>query len=219
MIAIQDQVICTKNYLKYIVRANVEDDLCRRCRQQSETIQHITGACQMLAATEYLTRHNQVAKIVHQGLARRHGLKEEEVPYYQYVPSAVLENNTHRLYWDRSVLTDRTIVHNRPDIILIDKVRKEACLIDVGIPNSHNIQNCFAEKEGKYQRLGQEIQQMWHQERVTIIPLIISATGVTPKTLISNLSKLGIVNKIAAIQKAVILSTTSIVRSFLNSAL
>lgn len=216
MVAIQDQVIATKNYLKYIVRADLESDQCRRCRQQPETIQHITGACQTLVATEYLARHNQVAKIVHQSLARQHGLLSEELPYYRYVPSAVLENDTHKLYWDRSVLTDRTVVHNRPDIILMDKGRRETLLIDVGVPNSHNIQSYFAEKEGKYQRLGQEIQQMWRQEKVAAVPLIISTTGVIPKTLITNLGKLGIADRIAVIQKAVILSTTSMVRSFLN---
>lgn len=219
MVAIQDQVIATKNYLKYIIRTNLEDDRCRRCCQQSETIQHIMGACQTLAATEYLARHNQVAKIVHQSLARRHGLVNEEIPYYRYLPSVVLESGTHKLYWDRSVLTDRTIVHNRPDIILMDKVKKETFLIDVGIPNSHNIQSYYAEKEEKYQRLGQEIQQIWRQETVTVIPLIISTTGVIPKTLITNLKKLGSTDKIAALQKAVILSTTSIVRSFLNAPL
>ncbi|CAH1098853.1 unnamed protein product [Psylliodes chrysocephalus] len=216
MIAIQDQVIATKNYLKYIIRAQVENDLCRKCHQQSETIQHITSACPILVPREYLSRHNQVAKIVHQSLACLHGLLSEEIPYYKYEPSPVLENSTHKLYWDRSVLTDRTIVHNRPDIIIVDKSRKRVLLIDIGIPNGHNILTYYAEKEAKYQRLGQEIQQMWRQVSVSVVPLIISSTGVVPKSLTNNLRMLEIANKLAIIQKAVILSTTSIVRTFLN---
>ncbi|KAF2893617.1 hypothetical protein ILUMI_12556 [Ignelater luminosus] len=37
MLAIQDQVLNTKDYLKYKVKSNIDNDLCRRCHQQSET--------------------------------------------------------------------------------------------------------------------------------------------------------------------------------------
>jgi hypothetical protein len=38
-IAIQDQVISTKNYLKHVIKDNnVVDNKCRRCKNQQETI-------------------------------------------------------------------------------------------------------------------------------------------------------------------------------------
>ena len=40
-IAIQDQVIHTRNYGKYILKENIVNDKCRKCNRQSETIQHI----------------------------------------------------------------------------------------------------------------------------------------------------------------------------------
>ncbi|XP_052756188.1 uncharacterized protein LOC128201893 [Galleria mellonella] len=43
--AIQDQVINTKNYQKHITHTNISVDICRRCHEAPETIQHITGAC------------------------------------------------------------------------------------------------------------------------------------------------------------------------------
>ncbi|PZC86091.1 hypothetical protein B5X24_HaOG213049 [Helicoverpa armigera] len=42
MIAIQDQVIDTGNYQKFIIRRPNYNDSCRRCHGASETIQHIT---------------------------------------------------------------------------------------------------------------------------------------------------------------------------------
>jgi len=39
--------------------------LCRRCGKESETIQHITAACEQLAATDYVKRHDGLAKVVH----------------------------------------------------------------------------------------------------------------------------------------------------------
>jgi hypothetical protein len=66
--SIQDQVILT-NYKKYILKQPDTDELCRRCGTESETIQLITAACEQLAPTEYVKRHDGLAKIIHQKLA------------------------------------------------------------------------------------------------------------------------------------------------------
>jgi len=44
--AIQDQVILTRNYEKYIFKQPDNDELCRRCGKESEIIQPITAACE-----------------------------------------------------------------------------------------------------------------------------------------------------------------------------
>jgi hypothetical protein len=46
--AIQDQVIPTRNYKKYILKQPNIDEVCRRCGKEPETIQHITAACEQL---------------------------------------------------------------------------------------------------------------------------------------------------------------------------
>jgi len=63
--AIQDQVVVTRNYQKYILKQPDTDELCRRCGKESETIQHITAACEQLATTEYVKRHDGLAKLIH----------------------------------------------------------------------------------------------------------------------------------------------------------
>jgi len=60
-----NNVILTRNYKKYILKQPNTDELCRRCGKESETIQHITAACEQLAATEYVKRHDGLAKIDH----------------------------------------------------------------------------------------------------------------------------------------------------------
>jgi hypothetical protein len=69
------------------------DKLCRKCGKESETIQHITAACEQLAPTEYLKMHDGLAKIIHQKLAEAAELIEEKSPYYKYTPANVLEND------------------------------------------------------------------------------------------------------------------------------
>jgi hypothetical protein len=217
IIAIQDQVINTKNYRKHIIK-DLADDRCRKCRSHPETIQHITGACPNLAQTDYTHRHNQVANIIHQNLAVKHSLiPYNSVPYYKYSPSSVLENNTHKLYFDRAILTDRTIHFNRPDITLTDKVNKITYLIDIAVPNTHNLQKTIAEKIHKYTDLKDEVTRIWHQEKVYIVPIILSTTGVIPKHLHHSLKLIDLKrNTYIQMQKAAILNTCRTVRKFLQ---
>ena len=105
--AIQDQVTLTRNYKKYILKQADDDELCRRCGKESVTIQHITAACEWLAPTEYVKRHDGLAKVIHQKLAEAAELIEDKSPYYKYTPAIVLENENFKLYWNRSTLTDK----------------------------------------------------------------------------------------------------------------
>ena len=63
--AVQDQVILNRNYKKYVLKQPNVDMLCRRFGKESETIQHITAACEQLARTDYLKRHDGLAKFIH----------------------------------------------------------------------------------------------------------------------------------------------------------
>jgi hypothetical protein len=110
--AIQDQVILIRNYKKYILQQPQTDELCRRCGKESEMIQHITAACEQLAPTEYVKRHDELAKVIHQKLAEAAELNEDNSPYYKYTQASVLENDNFMLYWNRSILTDKTIPFN-----------------------------------------------------------------------------------------------------------
>jgi len=110
--AIQDQVILTRNYKKYILKRADTDEMCRRCGKESETIQHIRAACEQLAPTEYVKRHDGLAKIIHQKLAEAAELLDDRSPYYKYTPACLLENENFKQYWNCSILTDKTITFN-----------------------------------------------------------------------------------------------------------
>jgi hypothetical protein len=218
VLAIQDRVICTKNYEKHILKLNVEDR-CRKCNKPGESIEHIMAGCSMLADNAYLGRHNQLAKIIHQQLGLKHGLLSRSTPpYYKYSPAPVLENHSHLLYWDRPVLTDTSVPYNRPDIILIDKVKGEGCIIDIAIPLTHNIMSTEGEKIRKYEDLAIQLKQIWKLKSVYIYPIVMSVEGVVSKNFKNNIQKLMLNNKIfTTCQRAILLQTCHITRKFLNS--
>jgi ribosomal protein L37E len=123
------------------------DELCRRCGKESETIQHITAACEQLAHTEGLKRHDGLAKIIHQKLPEVDEMIEEESPYYKYTPANVLENDNFKLYSNRSILTDKTISFNGHVITFMNKKIKNTFLVDIAVPNTHNFAKTITNKQ------------------------------------------------------------------------
>jgi hypothetical protein len=71
-------------------------------------------------------------------LAVKFNLLKNTQSRYSYKLESCLENDNYKLYFDRTVLTDIHIKHNRPDIIILDKQQKQAYLLDIAVPNSHN---------------------------------------------------------------------------------
>ena len=155
------------------------EELCR-CGKESETIQHISAACEQLAATEYVKRHYGLAKIIHQKLAEAAELIEDKSPYYKYTTANVLENENFQPYWNRSILTDKTTPFNRPDIIFMNNKTKNTFLMDIAVPNTHNLAKTITDQQNKYQELANEICAMWKQKAAQMIPIVISSTGVIP---------------------------------------
>jgi hypothetical protein len=68
--------------MKYVLKQPDIDELCRRCGKEPETIQHIIAACEQLAPTEYVKRHDGIAKVIHQELAEAAELIASKSPYY-----------------------------------------------------------------------------------------------------------------------------------------
>jgi hypothetical protein len=110
-------------------------DKCRICGTEGETIEHIISSCTVLAQSEY----KNSLKLFYMNLAVKFNLLKNTQPHYSYKPESCLENDNYKLYFDRTVLTDIHIKHNRPDIIILNKLQKQAYLLDVAVPNSHNI--------------------------------------------------------------------------------
>jgi hypothetical protein len=147
-----------------------------------------------LAQSEYKNRHDIFAKIIHMNLAVKFNLLKNTQPHYSYTPESCLENDSYKLYFDRTILTDIHIKHNRPDIIILNKQQKQAYLLDIAVPNSHNITQTYNTKINKYLELSVAMRNLWCLEKNSILPLVISATGIVPQSLFKNLKILDLDN-------------------------
>jgi len=160
-----------------------------------------------------------VAKILHIALIRAFGTtQEKQKPYYRYTPETTMERNGIKVYWDRTLRTDREVGSNRPGIVVVDKVNKKAYIIEIAIPHVHNIQTVYEEKMRKYEALDREMKRIWEVERIKTYPIIISSTGHIHSKLLTNLEEIGVRKEVfKKMQKAVIIGTCGIVREVLSS--
>jgi hypothetical protein len=69
----------------------------------------------------------------------------------------------------------------------MNKKTKNTSLIDIAVPNTHHLTKTTVDKQNKYQELAHEICAMWKQNAAQLIPILISSTGVIPKSLSQSL--------------------------------
>jgi hypothetical protein len=113
-------------------------------------------------------------------LAVKFILLKNTQPHYSYTSESCLENDNYKLYFDRTVLIDIHIKHNRPDIIILNKQQKQAYLLDIAVPNSHNITQTYNTKINKYLELSVAMRNLWGLEKKSILPLTYNTRkGIT----------------------------------------
>ena len=191
--------------------------MCRLCGEREETISHIVSECKMLASKHYrLWRHDRVATVIHWVLCQRYGFPFEE-NWYNHTPESVLENAGTKILWDFYIQTDKVLEHYKPDIVILDKDRRECVILDVACPFDTRVKEKQLEKIQKYQDLKREISRIWQCRKVTIIPIVIGALGTIAKDFTNWLKKTDMEEYFSLMQNACLLGTAKIIRKVLDT--
>ena len=61
------------------------------------------------------------------------------MPYFEHELQSVLEKSNYKLYYIRSIMTDRTVHNDKPHTVICARTIKKPYLIDTAIPNSHSL--------------------------------------------------------------------------------
>ncbi|XP_051920732.1 uncharacterized protein LOC127600296 isoform X1 [Hippocampus zosterae] len=214
ILAAQEQALSTRAIEAQIYHTRQDPRCrCRLCKEAPETIQHITAGCKMLAGKAYMERHNQVAGIVYRNICAEYGL---ETPRSKWeTPPKVVENDRAKVLWDFQIQTDKIVMANQPDIVIIDKGQRKAVVVDVAVPSDGNIRKKEHEKLEKYQGLREELERAW-KVKVTVVPVVVGALGaVTPK-LDEWLQQIPGTTSDISVQKCAVLGTARILRRTLK---
>ncbi|KAK7886240.1 hypothetical protein WMY93_025861 [Mugilogobius chulae] len=212
ILAAQEQALSTRAIEAQIYHTR-QDPRCRLCKEAPETIQHITAGCKMLAGKACMERHNQVAGIVYRNICAEYGL---ETPRSKWeTPPKVVENDRAKILWVFQIQTDRMVMANQPDIVVVDKEQRRPVVVDVAIPSDGNIRRKEHEKLEKYQGLREELEKAW-KVKATVVPVVIGALGAMNPKLDEWLQHIPGSTSDISVQKSAVLGTARILRRTLK---
>ena len=125
--------------------------------------------------------------------------------------------DNQEIWWDKYVKTANKVKKNRPDITIWNTQKKICQLMEVSVPLDMNLSQVREDKESKYLPLISQMQQMYNNYKVEVIPVLVGALGSIPHGLKQNLQKIGIdkarIETVTQrIQKAALIGSVKVVR-------
>ena len=79
--------------------------------------------------------------------------------------------------------TANKVKKNRPDITIWDTQKKICQIVEVSLPLDMNLSQVREGKESKYLPLITQMQQMYNNYRIEVIPVLVGALGSIPHGL------------------------------------
>ena len=211
----QEQALRT-NYIKFHIDRTSASPLCRMCSNKGETVSHIVSECSVLAQREYKRRHDNVASYIHWRLCEKFKLHNTD-KWYEHKPEGVCENDNYKILWDVMIQCDKEIQARRPDIVVVDKCKREVRIVDIAIPGDARVCEKEIEKIDKYKPLKDEVARLWNMRKVTVIPIVIGALGAISNRFEKFVKEVGIHIRVEHVQKTALLGTARILRLVLGS--
>lgn len=237
-IAVQEGIITTRwilNKSNYLVTP-----MCRWCNAAVETAEHVASSCPHFRATLIKRRHDSVAKHLYQALCTKYKLKT--IHYTQEIPS-VQENESCKILWDVPMTVRRELRCNRPDIVLVDREKKQILIIEVAVTWRTRLVKMHDYKFCKYalnsmavegdngewtipshidRNLRGELEELNPGYSVKVLPIIIGACGETMSKTYQIIDSFDLPGKNAAmrlltrIQRSAVIGTSLVARAHLD---
>ena len=99
----------------------------------------------MLDRKEYKRRHDNVCRYIHWKLCEKYDFQRAQ-QWHEYEPDGVIENKGFKILWDFTIQCDTKIEARRPDIVHINKTKKEIKIVDVTIPEHERVKEREVER-------------------------------------------------------------------------
>jgi hypothetical protein len=145
VIAAQEGCLLTRSHFTF--RNTEQEKRCRQCHGALETIEHVISCCPKWLPTLYIDRHDSVARNIDHILCRKHHLNP---PHCTQRVEPVMEMASVKLHWNQPVQTRVIIRHNKPELVLFDKVGKTAIIIEVAVSRFTGLEKQKEIKTSRY---------------------------------------------------------------------
>ena len=190
LIGAQDQGLMTNGFKK--MAGLSQNDQCRFCHNGVESTSHLLSNCEILLADgHYTARHNRVCRYLHHRICSHYSLPVES-KVWLHEPKPVTANDQVTVFYDHIIRPGRFIENNaiKPDIVVWDKLKRDALIIDVSVPSDYGLNRAERDKVSKYLPLKNDLMSTWNLSSAEVIPVIVGATGLQKKNLTKYLEEI-----------------------------
>ncbi|KAF9758284.1 hypothetical protein NGRA_3165 [Nosema granulosis] len=105
-----------------------------------------------MLANDYMRRHNEALRCIHLQLYLNYGLSRSKKIRNHSLQECV-SNDRAEIRVDTRIPTGIQVKYNKPDIFVLDKVKKEILIVEVGITSFDHLRCVEVEKKHKYDLL------------------------------------------------------------------
>ena len=202
----QEQSIRT-NHIKCNIDKTAKSPICGICGSRNETISHIVSetspkGLQMEAHSVGSYAHWQFCEKVRFNRTRL---------WYEHEPESVVENKNFKVLWDFVIHCDHMIEARKPDIAVVDKVKKETDCRFV-ITRRYKSRSRNTREIKKYSLLKDKIARLWQMKKVAVIPILVGALGTITTKFEKYIESLGIEIRTEHVQRSALIGTARIIR-------
>ena len=97
--------------------------------------------------------------------------------WYEHEPDGIIEDKVYKILWDFATQCDIKTEARRPDIVIIDKTKKEVKIVDVTITGDVRVNKRQVGRMKEYKILKDEIARIRDMKKMTILPVVVGALG------------------------------------------
>ena len=183
LVGAQDQGLLTNGFKK--MAGISQNDRCRFCHAEVESVNHLVSGCKILMADGYYTaRHNKICKYLHWKICKEMKIEVKD-KIWEHEPQPVVANRNVTIFYDKIIPAGRYIEGSaiKPDIVIWNKQDKTAKIVEVTVPNDYGLNRAERVKIAKYQDLQSDLRRTWSLKEIYIIPVVVGATGLMKNNL------------------------------------
>ena len=174
---IRQQLVNTRTYQKCKIGQQI-DDICRICHSSKESTTHILTSGTPIAQSLCKARHDKMLRPIYYRLLEKYNLLNQQnlLPWYrQPPPLATVENSRARIFWDVQHLLSTCPEEgaNKPDIIVLDKEKDMAYVIEGTICEIGKIEERTLTKQNKYIDLRYGLKRLFSLDTIIQINVVM----------------------------------------------
>ena len=178
---IRQQLVNRRTYQKCKIGQQI-DDICRICHSSKESTTHILTSCTLIAQSLYKARHDKMLRPIYYRLLEKYDLLNQQNLlswYHQPPPLATVENSRAKIFWDVQHLLSTCPEEgaNKPDIVVLDKEKDMAYVIEGTICEIGKIEERTLTKQNKYTDLRYGLKRLYSLDTIIQINVVMDFVG------------------------------------------